>query len=361
MADSLPPREQNDVVIVPDDDPYAGDDPDFLTETDVASSTQSLSSSVLNYKYENGRRYHAYREGEYLVPNDDREQDRLDLVRDQLVTIMPTTDQLFCLQHHHVCRLALGGDLFRSPIDPSEARILDLGTGTGIWAIEMGDQYPNATVIGTDLSPIQPRWVAPNCFFEVSDYESEWDFSKPFDFIHARCLGGAVKDFPRLIQRAKDHLHTDGWLEFADFAGEVFSDDGGLERAPYTMEIYKLVDEASVKFGKKQNAAPYYKQWLIEAGFKNVKEEVYKLFVTKIPLNPWPKDPKLKEIGRYQQVNMLEGLDAYTLALFTRILGWSTEQVYAYNAEVRKELVDRSLHLYGKFVWVSGQRNDRLS
>ncbi|RJE17286.1 hypothetical protein PHISCL_10377, partial [Aspergillus sclerotialis] len=31
-------------------------------------------------RYENGRRYHGYREGEYMMPNDDREQDRLDLV-----------------------------------------------------------------------------------------------------------------------------------------------------------------------------------------------------------------------------------------------------------------------------------------
>ena len=55
---------------------------------------------------------------------------------------------------------------------------------------------------------------------------------------------------------------------------------------------------------------------------------------------------------------MLEALDAYTLALFTRVLGWSTEQVLAFNSEVRKELVDRSLHIYIKFVWVYGQKAD---
>lgn len=34
--------------------------------------------------------------------------------------------------------------------------MLDLGTGTGIWAIDFADEYPSANVIGTDLSPIQP-------------------------------------------------------------------------------------------------------------------------------------------------------------------------------------------------------------
>ena len=37
-------------------------------------------------------------------------------------------------------------------------RILDIGTGTGIWAIQMADDYPDCTVIGTDLSPVQPSW-----------------------------------------------------------------------------------------------------------------------------------------------------------------------------------------------------------
>ena len=178
-----------------------------------------------------------------------------------------------------MCKIVLDGALFCSPMDPEEARILDLGTGTGIWAIEMADLYPSADVTGIDLSPIQPGWVVPNCSFEVNDYESEWDYRKPFDFIHARTLGGAVRDFPLLIQRAKDHLNPGGWLEFADFTGEVFSDDGGLERAPYMVELYKLIDEASVKFGKKQNVAPYYKRWLIEAGFHNVKQEVYKVYL----------------------------------------------------------------------------------
>lgn len=34
-------------------------------------------------------------------------------------------------------------------------RVLDLGTGTGIWAIDFGDMYPSAEVLGIDISPIQ--------------------------------------------------------------------------------------------------------------------------------------------------------------------------------------------------------------
>jgi hypothetical protein len=40
------------------------------------SDTTSLASSILNYQYENGRRYHAYRAGSYAMPNDETEQER---------------------------------------------------------------------------------------------------------------------------------------------------------------------------------------------------------------------------------------------------------------------------------------------
>jgi hypothetical protein len=73
-------------------------------------------------------------------------------------------------------------------------------------------------------------------------------------------------------------------------------------------------------------------------------------------LNPWPKDRKLKDIGRYQQVNMIEGMEAYSLALFTRFLGWSIQEAQAFFAGVRGELVDRSLHVYSKFYFVYGQK-----
>ena len=58
---------------------------------------------------------------------------------------------------HHVIMLLMGGHLHLAPIINPKT-ILDIGTGTGIWAIEMADQFPDATVIGTDLSPVQPMW-----------------------------------------------------------------------------------------------------------------------------------------------------------------------------------------------------------
>ncbi len=56
------------------------------------------------------------------MPNDDREADRLDMF-------------------HHLVQLVCDGRLHYAPIGRDPQRILDLGTGTGIWAVEMGKPF----------------------------------------------------------------------------------------------------------------------------------------------------------------------------------------------------------------------------
>lgn len=121
--------------------------------------------------------------------------------------------------------------------------------------------------------------MPPNCYFEVDDYESDWSFSRPFDFIHGRELTGSVRDYPELFRRIKNNLVPGGWAEMGEVAAEAFSDDDSLQRAPNLREWMRLQEEAGLKFGKKMNVAQHYKQWMIDAGFKNVKEEVYKVYL----------------------------------------------------------------------------------
>lgn len=306
----------------------------FGDASDQSVETASLLSEIRHYKYENGRRYHSYREGQYVLPNDEQEQDRQDLL-------------------HHVRNLMLNGALFRAPLTGSSPRVLDIGTGTGIWAVDFADMHPGAEVIGTDLSPIQPTWVPPNLQFLVDDAEDTWLFhrNQPFDFIHARDLGGSIGNWPKLLRQAYEHMRPGGWIELQEFEVTLKSDDDTLKLAPTLCEFIDKLHQASERFNKPMNIAEMHKQRLIEAGFEDVTEEIYK-----VPSSPWPVDPLLKEVGRYNQCSLLLAVEAYSLALFTRVLGWSNVETQVFLAGVRRDLKNPRFHSYCNLHIVYGKR-----
>lgn len=191
-------------------------------------------------------------------------------------------------------RVLLGGGLFTAGLPSSETkpelRILDLGTGTGIWAMDMADEYPSATIFGTDLSPIQPEWVPNNCKFYMDDYEDEWTYNEDemFDFIHGRALSGSSSNWPRFYGQAMKHLKPGGWLEMQEYDAWIFSDDDSCDRAPWTMEWCRKLLEASQRYGKINNVARFHKQWITDAGFEDVQERNYRVCPYPYPNCCWP-------------------------------------------------------------------------
>ncbi|KAJ5153955.1 uncharacterized protein N7500_009394 [Penicillium coprophilum] len=351
---SMPPLPLSPLSPANNDDPLPPDESDGNEDTSSVASTAdysdsvfgdgesgntsgytaSLLSDVKNYAYENGRRYHSYREGHYVLPNDEPEQDRQDLL-------------------HHVRNLVLSGRLFRAPLGDQIQRALDIGTGTGIWAIDFADSFPSTQVIGTDLSPIQPSWVPTNLRFVVDDAESEWLYSpsQPFDFIHARDLGGAIADWPRLLRQSYEHLRPGGWIELQEFEVMLKSDDDSIRLAPALCEFLERLTQASEAFHRPMNIAEGHRQRLVEAGFEDVRDDVYK-----VPSSVWAKDPVQKEIGRYNQCSLLMAVESYSLALFTRVLGWSNNDTQVFLAGVRRDIKNPAVHTYCKLHVVYGRK-----
>jgi hypothetical protein len=66
----------------------------------------------------------------------------------------------------------------------------------------VGERFPSAVVIGSDLSPIQPFWVPPNVRFIVDDIEDEWALGEDFDYIHIRHVTPMIKDVAKLLRQS---------------------------------------------------------------------------------------------------------------------------------------------------------------
>ncbi|KAK7723389.1 hypothetical protein SLS57_004583 [Botryosphaeria dothidea] len=292
--------------------------------------TQSISASIYEGRYENGRRYHTYREGSYPLPEDEREQDRLDLIQ-------------------HWFGLVLKGELHRAPVrDPQ--RVLDVGTGTGLWALDFSDAHPDAQVIGTDLSVIQPEWTAPNCHFIIDDAESDWVFTEKeaFDYVHVRYLYPGISDWARLWQQSFEHMRPGGWVESQEISCWFYSDDPGYEQSNIQYWQVKL-DEATRSMGKKFNTAHEQKQHMINAGFVNVTQEVIE-----IPVGTW--DRANLEVGKCALLNVFEGLAPTSLAVFSRVLDWDMPTIETLLAAVRNEFLYHKFKTHLKFYFTYGQK-----
>uniref|UniRef100_L2FV96 Methyltransferase domain-containing protein n=1 Tax=Colletotrichum fructicola (strain Nara gc5) TaxID=1213859 RepID=L2FV96_COLFN len=275
---------------------YYADDTTVAIERDAPDAL--LQATILNYRRENGRTYHRLSDGKYPFPNDALEQERLDIVSHLW---MLTFDGAFCL----------------CPKNEGARRVLDLGTGTGTWALDYADEFPQATVVGVDLSPIQPIYVPPNCHFEVDDLEKEWTWKEPFDFIFARNMIGCFANWREIIAQAYKSLEPGGYFEIHDSEYPIKCDDGTLTEDMPLSKWTRMITDACEKLGRSLAITHTFADMMEEAGFEGVVKKKIKF-----PVSPWPEDPKLKEMGLWVQASLLPGLEGMSLALFTRVLEW---------------------------------------
>jgi len=283
----------------------------------------------MDYKFENGRRYHAYKEGIYLLPNDEKELDRLDL-------------------QHHLWRMTFDGKLYVAPITPPIANVLDNGTGTGIWAIEFADEHPNASVLGTDLSPVQPSYVPANCSFMVDDVESDWTFgNKQYDFIHSRFLVVAMRDWPKYFRQSFEHLRPGGWIEVQEANVITDCDDESWGENRYLRTLFDDITAITAKQGIHTRKIAELGPDLEKAGFRDIE-----LVRHRWPLGPWSDDKKEKTLGVWARKDILEAVHGAAMGYLVKGAGQSVEEVELRLVDIRKELNDPNVHQYiNLYVW----------
>ncbi|KAH6639667.1 S-adenosyl-L-methionine-dependent methyltransferase [Boeremia exigua] len=309
-------------------DNYVEDDDNDADRMSFYASTggNSIASKITSYRYENGRRYHSYREGTYYAPNDEAYSNYETIV-------------------HHLWLLTLHDQLFLAPIKDPE-RVLDIGTGTGLWAIDMADYFPNAEITATDLSPIHPPNLPPNLTFEIDDANSSFTYPPDhFDLVHIRGLTGCIKSWHTLYQQCYAALKPGGWIEHLEFSVETSASPTSTE---YGDQILTAFSQSVLNVGAQKTGMPFdvvdtMHQTLSspDLGFVDVQVQTFIW-----PIGPWPKDPYLKDLGRWGERNWCDGIEGWVMALYTRLLGWTYDEVKSFVRDFQGVIKDRRGRLW---------------
>ncbi|KAF6821466.1 methyltransferase domain-containing protein [Colletotrichum musicola] len=289
------------------------------TETILSSSTASLTESITEYRRLHGRTY--TKKIDYWGPNDERQNEGLDI-------------------NHYWVTLFLNNKLCLSPIGDSPQNVLDVGTGTGIWAIDFADEFPSAEVIGVDISPIQPSWVPPNCKFNIDDIEQPWTFPDNFfDLVHIRDLQGSASDWTALYKQAFAAIKPGGYIEVKESEIECHCQLLDLPENHIFRDWRKFLSQACEKLGKVASQAHPDEHGIAKAlqaaGFVDIVAKKWP-----IPIGGWARDSLLQEVGISSLQFLDQSIEGFATFLLKEVLGWEYAEVVVFISEARKALRD---------------------
>jgi SAM-dependent methyltransferase len=147
---------------------------------------------------------------------------------------------------HHALFHAIGNH-YIAPICPPLPLILDVGTGTGIWANEMARLFPTSVVVGIDLSDrsFKPP-VQDNCLLRTGDVLAGLPFPDEFfSFTHQRLLvaGLTAENWPRAIHELVRVTRAGGWVELVEV--DRLTDGAG----PATARMQDFLTTVSQRLG----------------------------------------------------------------------------------------------------------------
>lgn len=183
----------------------------------------------------------------YVLPKDEQEIDRLDL-------------------QHYVYRYMIRNN-YLAPIK-NPGRVLDVGCGTGRWAIEIAKSFPAADIVGLDiLKPTLDATQRPrNVLFLQRDVLKGLPFTEQtFDYTHMRFLVGAlpISDFQNVVNEMSRVIKPDGWVELVE-PGTL--NNAGIGLQTLWNWLMELGSRRNIDFGGKKRLDGF----LREAGLINI-------------------------------------------------------------------------------------------
>ncbi|KAG6215780.1 hypothetical protein E4U34_005477 [Claviceps purpurea] len=267
----------------------------------------------------------------YLLPVDDDESDRLDSQHKLYLTVME-------------------GKLGCAPVR-APRQVLEVATGTGIWALEYATLNPACHVVGTDISAIQRPHSRPNVKFVLHDFEKEaWPakYGRDYDYIHLRYTLICFDSTPAVLRRAFELLRPGGWIEFYEPIQSFVRLGKSLEGTAFGKWV-DLIVEVARRQGRDWTETVHYATWLRQAGFVNVTEKRFG-----IPMNTWTNDERLKQMGRLSLKNEYAMVSSFGSALRKAVP--DEEEAQAIEEGARRDLQDPNMHIVREMFIVYAQK-----
>ncbi|OWT42606.1 methyltransferase LaeA [Pochonia chlamydosporia 170] len=244
----------------------------------------------------------------YIFPIDEEELERLDIFHKFFLTVQQDV-------------------LFSAPLDTrANLQILDLGTGTGIWPIDVSKSMPQAFVLGVDFNMIQPKMIPATMEPPLElDIESDWGTLKGgWDLIHVRALFGSVGCWEKMYHKIYEYLKPNvGYLEQVEIDWVPRYDDGNV---PYKNALIDWTDkllDAMDQHGRSMRVeSEQTRQQLARAGFSYIRESS-----AKVCFSPWSKDPHEKEVALWFRAGFCRGIKALSYGPMKTYLGMSIRDI----------------------------------
>ncbi len=146
---------------------------------------------------------------------------------------------------------------------------------------------------------------------------------------------------PKVNISHRRHTKPGGYFELQELDCRFVSDDNSLLDSHNLTYWSHLIIEAATKYNRPIPRYTDYLYWFEKAGFTDIRQVIFKC-----PTNPWPKNKILKEVGKFQLLAHIGGLEGVSMGLLTRGLKWKAEEVKVLMAKIRPELRDRAIHSY---------------
>lgn len=257
-------------------------------------------------------------------------------------------------------------------------RVADVGTGTGIWAIQLAQQHPDIQVVGFDLGIPAPQSDGlpqpANVHFAIQDLMAAWPTegvaAGPFDLVHCRQVLLNLPDPAKMLRQVFDNLRPGGIVEIREYWNPMVSekddaagkpgDPGKGSRVPLLVEWHRGTVEAAAALGCDHGYAAGLPDALRDAGFSEVV-----VSDRKVPLGGWAPDGGREQDERTQKMDSLlckmieAGAPVMTKEMFVKGLGWTEERAVEYAARVVDEFRRADLGLdkiHARFRVVTARR-----